>query len=79
MWRKQHAIGVIAWGVFCEVEARLSRHANCNMDQQLHIYSADYLYAPAVVNCEVGSTQRQKYLVSGPDAAFLVLLADGVA
>ena len=22
----------------------------------LHIYSADYLYAPAVVNCEVGST-----------------------
>ena len=23
----------------------------------LHIYSADYLYAPAVVNCEVGSTE----------------------
>ena len=23
----------------------------------LHIYSADYLYAPAVVNCEVGSTK----------------------
>ena len=25
----------------------------------LHIYSVDYLYAPAVVNCEVGSTGEQ--------------------
>ena len=25
----------------------------------LHIYSADYLYAPAVVNCEVGSTHER--------------------
>ena len=34
VWRKEHAIGVIARGVFCEVEAGLSTHANCNMDQQ---------------------------------------------
>ena len=27
----------------------------------LHIYSADYLYAPAVVNCEAGSMDYTDY------------------
>ena len=38
----------------------------------LHIYSVDYLYAPAVVNCEVGSIALTTTMSPWREGAFFV-------